>query len=61
MKNCSKNLRRFPAIEGMVFFFFPLEQQTVHHSITILLPGGSELQERLIKCPPKVFASTWVY
>lgn len=32
MKNCSKNLRRFPAIEGVVFFFFfSLEQQTVHH------------------------------
>lgn len=30
MKNCSKNLRRFPAIEGVVFFFF-LEQQTGHH------------------------------
>lgn len=32
MKNCSKNLRRFPAIEGVVFFFFFfLELQTVHH------------------------------
>lgn len=30
MKNCSKNLRRFPAIEGVVFSFF-LEQQTGHH------------------------------